>query len=145
MKPQEGHSEAVRDSVKQWYSNTLLTRLDNKSTDAIVVVMQRLHIDDLVGYLLDQDGWSHLNLPAIAETEARVALSQKRFHLRTPGDLLLPQREPQSVLDEFKKSMGSLDFQAQYQQQPVVDGGNLVKWKWFQFYDQAPIHDRETR
>jgi predicted phage terminase large subunit-like protein len=138
MKPQEAYSQVARENVKQWYSNTLLTRLDDKSRDAIVVVMQRLHVDDLVGHLLEQGDWTHLNLPAIAETEYCVPLSATRMHVRRPGDLLLPEREPQSVLDEFKKSMGSLDFAAQYQQEPVAEGGNLVKWKWFRFHDEPP-------
>ena len=40
-----------------------------------MVVMQRLHMDDLVGHLLDQR-WVHLNLPAIAECQQRIALTQ---------------------------------------------------------------------
>jgi hypothetical protein len=69
LKPQDAHSESARDSLKQWYANTLLSRLDNKVDGSIVVVMQRLHPDDLVGHLLEQGGWTHLNLPAIAEDE----------------------------------------------------------------------------
>ena len=141
MKPQDAASEAAREATKQWYSNTLLTRLDDKVADAIVVVMQRLHLDDLVGHLLEQDGWTHLNLPAIAECEHRVQLGPARYHLRRPGDLLHPEREPQEVLDEFKQSMGSLDFAAQYQQAPVAEGGNLIKWKWFSSYDDPPHRD----
>jgi predicted phage terminase large subunit-like protein len=138
MKPQDGYSEAAREATKQWYSNTLLTRLDDKTKDAIVVVMQRLHVDDLVGHLREQAGWTHLNLPAIAETECLVPLSATRFHRREPGELLHPDREPSSVLDEFKRSMSSLDFAAQYQQEPVADGGNLIKWQWFCFHDELP-------
>jgi predicted phage terminase large subunit-like protein len=139
MKPQDAYSEATRESTKQWYSNTLLTRLDDKTRDAIVVVMQRLHLDDLVGHLLEHGGWTHLNLPAIAECEHRVPLGPSRFHLRRSGELLHPAREPGKVLDEFKRSMGSLEFAAQYQQEPVAEGGNLVKWKWFRFHDEPPI------
>src|SRR6266702_1595525 len=145
MKPQDAASEVARESTKQWYSNTLLTRLDDKVADAIVVVMQRLHMDDLVGHLLEQNGWTHLNLPAIAESEYRVQLSPVRYHLRRPSDLLHPEREPQVVLDEFKRSMGSLDFAAQYQQEPVAEGGNLIKWDWFQFYDKPPGRTPDDR
>ena len=74
MKPQDAHSESARESLKQWYANTLLPRLDTKSQDAIIVVMQRLHDDDLVGHLLEQGGWHELNLPAIAEMEQIVPL-----------------------------------------------------------------------
>jgi predicted phage terminase large subunit-like protein len=145
MKPQDACSEAARENTKQWYSNTLLTRLDDKTKDAIVVVMQRLHLDDLVGHLLEQGGWTHLNLPAIAESELRVPLSPVRHHLRRPGELLHPAREPRKILDEFKSSMGSLDFAAQYQQEPVAEGGNLIKWDWFRFYDKPPARQLGDR
>ncbi len=145
MKPQDAHSEAARESTKQWYSNTLLSRLDDKIKDTIVVVMQRLHLDDLVGHLLEQGGWTHLNLPAIAESEHPILLGPGRFHLRRPGDLLHPEREPQVVLDEFKQSMGSLDFAAQYQQEPVAEGGNLIKWDWFSNYDKPPARQSGDR
>jgi hypothetical protein len=65
--------------------------------------------------------------------------------VRRVGDLLHPEREPREVLDEFKQSMGSLDFAAQYQQEPVAEGGNLIKWDWFQFYDKPPERTPEDR
>jgi predicted phage terminase large subunit-like protein len=145
MKPQDALSESARQTTQQWYANTLLSRLDNKTQDAIVIVMQRLHVDDLVGHLLEQGRWQHLKLPAIAEDEQRVDLSPMHFHLRRPGELLHPKREPQPVLDEFKCSMGSDLFSAQYQQEPMVDGGNYIKWAWFQFYDQPPGRDCSNR
>jgi predicted phage terminase large subunit-like protein len=145
MKPQEAYSESARENTKQWFSNTLLTRLDTKTEDAIVVVMQRLHLDDLVGHLLEQAGWTHLNLPAIAETDSWVALGPGRSHLRSSGDLLHPEREPQAVLDDLKQFMGSMDFAAQYQQEPVPEEGNLIKWQWFKFYDKPPSRTARDR
>jgi predicted phage terminase large subunit-like protein len=131
MKPQDAHSQSARDNLHQWYGNTLLSRLDNKAKDSIIVVAQRLHPDDLVGRLLEQDGWTILNLPAIAEVREEIPLGHDRAIIREVGDLLHPKREPREVLDEIKRSMGSLDFAAQYQQSPVPIGGNLVKWNWF--------------
>src|SRR5947209_7204899 len=138
LKPQDAHSESARESLKQWYSNTLLSRLDNKVDGSIVVVMQRLHPDDLVGHLLEQGGWTHLNLPAIAEDETIVPLGSGRHYRRRIGDLLHPERESQKALDELKASMGSMEFSAQYQQSPVPLGGNLIKWSWFKAYRDAP-------
>ena len=138
MKPQDAHSDSARETLKQWYANTLLPRLDSKAEDAIIVVMQRLHVDDLIGHLLEQGGWSELNLPAIAEAEQIVPLGQGRHHRRKIGELLHPEREPKSVLDELKRSMGSADFAAQYQQEPIPAGGNLIKWSWFTPYDEPP-------
>jgi len=139
LKPQDAQSESARESLKQWYSNTLLSRLDHKIEGSIIVVMQRLHPDDLVGHLLEQGGWRHLNLPAIAEEAMVVDLSATRHHRRGIGELLHPARESQAALDELKASMGSMEFAAQYQQAPVPIGGNLVKWSWFKFYDQPPV------
>lgn len=90
-------------------------------------------------------GQEHLNFPAIAETEHRIALGPNRFHLRRPGDVLHPEREPLSVLEDLRRSMGSLDFAAQYQQEPVATGGNLIKWDWFQFYDKPPARNSKDR
>ena len=100
--------------------------------------MQRLHPDDLVGHLLEQGGWRHLNLPAIAETECDIALGNSRCHHRRIGDLLHPERENQAALYELKTSMGSMEFSAQYQQAPIPLGGNLIKWDWFKFYNTPP-------
>ena len=138
LKPQDSQSENARDSLKQWYANTLLSRLDHKTEGSIIVVMQRLHPDDLVGHLLEQDGWRHLNLPAVAEEETIVRLGPTRSIRRKVGDLLHPERESQTALDELKTSMGSMEFSAQYQQAPVPIGGNMIKWSWFKFYDLPP-------
>jgi predicted phage terminase large subunit-like protein len=138
LKPQDAMSETARDSLRQWYANTLLTRLDNKASDGIVVVMQRLHVDDLVGHLVAQGGWEELVLPAIAEADESVPVGPDRIHHRSAGDLLHPLRENRELLDEMKRSMGPLEFSAQYQQQPVPPGGNLIKWSWFGTYEEAP-------
>jgi len=106
QKPQDAQSQNAREQLHQWYPNTLLPRLDNKSTDAIILVMQRLHQDDLAGYLLRQEGWEVLNLPAIAEVEQEVPLAPGRFHRRLRGSLLHPEREPQPALDEVRRARG---------------------------------------
>ncbi|WP_108681335.1 phage terminase large subunit [Methyloceanibacter sp. wino2] len=138
MKPQDAHSENARENLKQWYANTLVPRLDSKADDAIIVVMQRLHVDDLVGHLLEQDGWTELRLPAIAETDDEVRIGEDRVYRRRVGELLHPTRDSEKVLADLKHTMGSLDFAAQYQQQPVAPSGNLIKWSWFPLYDSPP-------
>jgi predicted phage terminase large subunit-like protein len=138
LKPQDACSELARNNLTQWYSNTLLSRLDNKAEDAIVVVMQRLHVDDFVAYLLDQKGWTRLNLPAIAETEQHIQLGPRRYQVRRPGEVLHSEREPLSVLEQLKQNMGSMDFTAQYQQTPVPEGGSLIRRNWFPAYEDPP-------
>jgi predicted phage terminase large subunit-like protein len=109
-----------------------------KAEDAIIVVMQRLHVDDLVGILLEKGGWDLLDLPAIADTRERVPLGSGIFHQRNVGDLLDPLREPKHVLDELKQAMGTMAFSAQYLQRPIPAEGNLVKREWLSYYDAPP-------
>src|ERR1043166_3633861 len=66
LKPEDAMSEVKRQAAIHWFINTLLSRLDDKRTGAIIIVMQRVHVDDLTGFVLSQsDEWDVLNLPAI--------------------------------------------------------------------------------
>ena len=138
LKPSDAFSEAKREAVKQWYDGTLYSRLDSKIDDVIVIVMQRLHVDDLVGHVLEQEEWVHLSLPAIAEAPERIQIGPGRFHSRQPRDLLHPAHEPMEALERQKKVYGSYFFSAQYQQEPTPPGGGMIKWDWFRFYEKVP-------
>jgi predicted phage terminase large subunit-like protein len=138
MNPKQAMSEATRKSVIQWFGNTLLSRLNDKREDVIIVVMQRLHVDDLVGTLLEQGGWYHLDLPAIADAPQRVPLGRNKFHHRDAGDILHPALEPARVLAQIKAQMGTMDFSAQYLQRPIPAEGNLIKREWLKFYHTVP-------
>ena len=137
-KADEVESRTGLQKTIDWYGNTLYTRLDNKRTDPIILIQQRLHENDLVGYLLDMGGWFHLNLPAIAEEEEYIQTGDESWQFREEGDLLHPERESQETLDELKEQMGSYRFAAQYQQRPVPAEGGGVKLPWFKWYDRPP-------
>ncbi len=138
LKPDEAQSEVLRTRVIEWYRSTLATRPDDKTRDVIIVIQQRVHEEDLVGVLLEQEGWTHLNLPAIAEEPQVIPLGPQLVHLRQEGDVLHPAREPREGLMRLKAEMGSYAFAAQYQQSPAPRGGGIVKWVWFQTYDVPP-------
>ena len=138
MKAGDAQSESARRAVNDWYGTTLLSRLDDKGKGAIILVMQRLHEDDLAGKLLRDGGWRHLDLPAIAEEDEEITIGPGIVHHRRKGEVLHPEREPLAVLDEIKREMGSLTFSAQYLQRPVPLEGNLVKRDWIQWFDTAP-------
>jgi len=146
LKPDDATSEARRTAVNDWYGSTLLSRLNQKKDGAIVIVTQRLHIDDLVGHVTQyDDGWTVLNLPAIAEEDQVIQVGNKSYHHRLKGALLHPEREDQAILDELKINIGSEAFEAQYQQQPVPPGGNMFKRDWLSYYDLLPeITDEDT-
>ncbi len=135
LKPDDATSDVIRERVIHWYGNTLATRPDDKKKARIVVVMQRIHVDDLVGYLLDSDaGYEVLNLPAIAQSTTTYDLGGGRTHTREKGDLLHPAHEPAEVLREIRKSMGSMAFSAQYQQSPEPAGGKMIKRRMLKSY-----------
>ena len=138
IKMMDAFSEAKRTAAKQWLDSTLYSRLDDKANDVIIMVMQRAHVDDPVAHVLQKEGWVHLNLPAIADTHEVFDLGDGRVYRRAPGEALHPAREPLEVLERTKVELGEFAFSAQYQQNPLPEGGNLVKWDWFRFYDQVP-------
>ena len=145
LKPIDALSEAKRAAVNNWFMNTLVSRLDDKRTGAIIVVMQRVHMDDLTGFLLDQsDEWTVLSLPAIAEVDETIPLSNDRVHHRRIGDVLSPEREPRDVLERMRTQLGSDLFSAQYQQSPVPPGGAMVKRHWIRRYTELPT-DSEAK
>ncbi len=139
-KPDEVLSDTKRQGTIDWFCNTLLSRLDDKSNDVIIVIQQRLHEEDLAGYLLDHPAAYHLNLPAIAERSEEIqigwvdATNVEQIHTRIAGEALHPEREDLATLNKIKAEMGSYAFAAQYQQRPSPIEGGLVKWDWFEFY-----------
>jgi predicted phage terminase large subunit-like protein len=135
LKLGDAMSEAVRMRVIDWYRSTLLSRGDDKTTTRIVVVMQRVHQNDLVGYLQEQGSFDVLNMPAIAQRLQAYDLGGGRTYTRQNGELLHPQHEPVHVLVELKREMGPIAFSAQYQQTPIPPGGTIIKRKWLMIYE----------
>jgi predicted phage terminase large subunit-like protein len=132
-------SQKAREHVADWYFNSLLSRLDDKQNGAIVLVMQRLHEDDLAGVLLRaSDEWTVLSLPAIAEEDEEIPIGNGQVHFRCAGDVLHPEREPREVLESLRAQLGPEIFAAQYQQQPMPPGGGIIKRDSVRRYDQLP-------
>ncbi len=138
IKPDDASSETTRKNVLTWFRNTLLSRLNNKKTGSIVLVMQRLHEEDLAGHLLEDGGWRHLCLPAIAEDDLEIAIGDGKTKLFREGEVLHPERESRAQLDRLRRSMGTATFSAQYQQSPVPAEGLHVKRDWLRFYQTSP-------
>ena len=130
LNPLQASHHHQRTSVNAWFDHTWATRLDDKQTGAMVVVMQRLHRDDLSGYLLEKGGWEHLCLPAIAPVPMVVSCGGFTYR-RQEGEVLHEAREPQALLERAKLDLGSTNFAAQYQQAPVHEVGNIIRREWF--------------
>jgi predicted phage terminase large subunit-like protein len=139
LKPEEALSDTQRQAANEWFSHTLYSRLNNKRTGAIVIIMQRLHEDDLVGHVLAQEPWEVISFPAIAEEDEvhkiETILGPRTF-IRRRGEALHPGREPLDTLDRIRGTIGEYNFAGQYQQSPAPLGGGLVKAGWFKSYGE---------
>src|SRR3984893_5125996 len=145
LKPEEALSEARRNATNDWYANTLYSRLNDKRRGGIVIIMQRLHEDDLVGHVLGQEPWEVVSFPAIAEADEAHEIATiggpHRF-ARRHGEALHPAREPLATLAHIRRTIGEYNFAGQYQQSPAPLGGGLVKEAWFKRYGE---HERPER
>jgi len=137
QKADEALSETSRKATHTWFDNTLRSRLNDKENGWIIIVMQRLHQDDLVGHVLEQEHWDVLSLPAIAEVDERHLIDRplgRRFFRRKPGDILHPARESAESLAHTRRAISEFSFASQYQQNPIPLGGAIVKTEWLRFY-----------
>src|SRR5882762_7644143 len=137
LKPEEALSDAQRQAANEWFDHTLYSRLNDKRHGAIVVIMQRLHEDDLVGHVLGQEEWEVVRFPAIAEADEVHKIETiwgPRSFTRRRGDALHSEREPFDTLDRIRRTLGEYNFAGQYQQTSALLGGGMVKAEWFKRY-----------
>ncbi len=145
LKPDEALSESRRKAVNEWYDNTLLSRLNDKAQGCIIIIMQRLHQEDLVGHVLEQEPWEVLSFPAIAEQDETFAIESplgRRLFQRKEGDVLHPERETLQTLAGIREKMGEYNFSSQYQQNPIPLGGAMVKTDWLRYYERGELPER---
>jgi predicted phage terminase large subunit-like protein len=139
QKADEAQSEKVRAQVLNWFRGTLLTRLDDKRFGQIILVMQRLHPDDLSGDLLVTGDWCHLNLPSVALEDRTIQIGDNKFIRWPRGEPLQLEREGLEILDRIKRAIGSQKYSAQFLQQPVPEGGNAIKGEWFRCWTKTAV------
>lgn len=115
-KPADIQSEVMREKVRKYYDETLLSRL-NDSNVPIFNIQQRLHLEDLSGYLLEQYKFDSIVKPLL-EPDGTCNIAS--------------QYTPERIKEiSFNDTM----FQAQYQQSPVAEKGNIIQRDWWVMYD----------
>ena len=137
--------ESARQDVNQFWDESLPTRLNSPKEGAFIIIMQRLHEDDLVGHILDksdydQDDIVHLNLPMEYDQnlDTRTYVMGELFFedpREEPDELLWPERFPRDVVDRLKTTMGPFAASAQLQQQPAPRGGGIIDRMWWKLWD----------
>jgi predicted phage terminase large subunit-like protein len=129
------HSDAERPDTLTTYDEAIVTRLNKPATDAIVIIMQRLHHLDLSGHVLAQGGWEHLMIPMEFEVGRRCVTSLGWRDPRTEeGELMFPERFPAATVKSLKTSLGEYGTAGQLQQRPSPEGGGILKVKHFQLW-----------
>lgn len=123
--------------MKSFYEQTLLSRLNDKKKGRIIAIQQRLHEDDLAGFLIGTGQFEHLNLRSIAIADECIPIGFGQEQRRSKDEALCPEREPLETLKQIRLEMGAATFSAQHQQDPVPPGGNRIRWEWFGSYDAA--------
>lgn len=141
LNPKQARSEIDRKRVNEWWDETMTTRFIDEHA-AAVLVMQRLHENDLTGHLLAGDGeWHHLCLPAeyVPATQftypERAVLPSGREVAGDPrteaGELLDPRRLSDATLDTRRRELGTYAFAGQFQQRPSPLEGGMFKRAWY--------------
>ena len=140
LNAKEQHSEVARNECLFWWDKVMWSRLNDQRTGTRVIIMQRLHEEDLAGHVLRQGGWELLCLPSEFEPDRldgdrdciprRTAIGWEDPR-RDAGELLFPELFTAEVLADAKRSLGSADFAGQHQQRPSPADGAIFKREWF--------------
>jgi predicted phage terminase large subunit-like protein len=127
----------MRNTTKEWFLEAVPTRLNNPKKSAIVVIMQRLHEEDVSGIILEKNlGYDHLMLPMQFDSDRRCRTSIGFEDPRQEdGELLFPKRFPLDVVERDKLVMGPYASSGQFQQSPVPRGGGIIKRDYWQLWD----------
>ena len=118
-KPADIRSDTMRKKVHTYFVETLFTRL-NSSDTPVINIQQRLHVEDLTGFLESTYGFKTFKHPLLDEN----------------GECTLPRQYTPERVKELQ--MNAYTFASQYQQTPVIEGGNLIKTDWFVRYGAPP-------
>jgi predicted phage terminase large subunit-like protein len=144
----QSRSDAKREHANTWWSGTMSTRFNNDRA-AAVIVMQRLHEEDLTGYLLERGDWHHLCLPATYEPSHPFVYPESVTlpsgwelagdRRKGEGELLEPVRLGHEKLAELLKEQGSYGYAGQLQQRPAPAEGGMFKRHWWKRWREETL------
>ena len=134
-KVQESESPTKRREAIEWWDKTMSTRLNDQSTGARIVIMQRVHQDDVAGHVLERGDYVHLNLPMEYEPAATHWTGFGSPDPRTePGELLAPDRVDAEQNEQLKRTLGERGYASQFQQRPAPAEGAILKKRWWRYW-----------
>jgi predicted phage terminase large subunit-like protein len=148
---QQAESATERKTVQDWFDRTISPRGITRRNLVVIVVGQRLHMEDLPGYLLKRGGWGHVCFP-MRYIPTRAAVEDDPGYTADPrdrrteaGQLLAPDLIPEARVKQLELDLGEYGAAGQLQQAPAPEGGGKFKREWFQYVDAAPTLARRVR
>ena len=142
QKASTAHSKVERENVENAYKSAISSRWRDPSSGILILVMQRLHVDDFTTYILKNlSEVEHLSIPAKATKTQEYQLSDGKTYKFCEGELLEPDRLTEAYLAEQRKIQGYDYFYAQYMQNPHMTAGRIIDVSWFKPYDIPRTHD----
>lgn len=139
----QARSEVMRDNANRWFDQTFASRLNDKKNGVMIIIMQRLHENDLTAHLLKKGDWEHLCIPLIAE-EHTIYKRGLVTKIREEGELLHPKRIDAPEVERLKSEAGTYAFVGQYQQKPSPIGGGEFRQEWIQYYSKIDYSKYNT-
>lgn len=137
----DAQSDTIRPSQVEWFRMTMSSRLNTPKEDAIVVIMQRLHEEDVAGYIIAQGGYEHLCLPMRYELnqkgERRKSILGDYDLRQKEGELLVPSRFGEDEVAFLERELGEYGAAGQLQQRPAPAGGGILKTKHIQLWPNS--------
>lgn len=142
-------SDVQRETALETYDGQVVSRLNDPNSSAIVIIMQRLHENDLSGHVMKgTEHWVHLMLPMEFEPERKCRTSWEGYSFEDPrktaGELLWPRRFSRITVENLKIRLGEYGAAGQLQQRPAPAGGGILQVKYYQlwpFGKELPIFD----
>lgn len=146
----EAESDAKRNSALQWFTEVMPTRVNDAKTAAFIVIMQRVHEQDVTGLILEKElGYTQLTIPMHYDPNHPL-IDKNKCWPGWSGDprteenqLAFPERYDSKEVDEMIKQMmawgGSYSVAGQMEQRPEPRGGGMVKKDWFEVVDDLPL------
>lgn len=142
LKAQDAHSELARKEALRWWRETMPSRLNDQRTGRRLVIMQRLHEADLAGWCREQ-GYTMLSLANEYDPKRKCVVPEIKWKdpRRRKGELLFPARFGKAESAKLKRSMGSLSYAAQYNQDPAPDDGSAIfPTEAWRLYESLPTN-----
>lgn len=149
----DAHSDANRLSTNRWFSQSWFNRLNDPRNDVRMVIQQRLHEQDVSGYIMSSDKdneWVKLILPMEYEVarHCRTIILPKTNKLwedprKKEGELLCPDRIGPKQIKDYKENLRAYGYAGQYQQRPAPEEGGVFQKEWFKWwkFDEPPPID----